>query len=315
MMWKKLKDLFGNGEEITSKDEDSEELLTEVEGKWDEELEREWDEELEEAMAGLPITGLLVAGVRNAYRLKELMAALPDGEHDLNTLDKELAMAEGLIGLPAKPRPKVEASISLQGPRPLFSMGATQVGLRLTLAAAGSLEGSGAEELRGSVSKTQEIVLGLQPPPQPMPDYILCFTEDCRMLRKLVDAGEWSGDGPELLERLGALWPDPVGIAPDTSTTSKELWQCPQCGGILQKQRETMAIKDKAGALIGTATCSYCSGSTPVSAVYAGQFDFADSDEHIRKISSDRAHMEFDEGTMRWRYKGQTVRLAPDSDE
>lgn len=99
------------------------------------------------------------------------------------------------------------------------------------------------------------------------------------------------------------------------STTNKKLWQCPNCGGILEKQQVTMDLKEKVAGLLGMVTCSYCSGGVPTSTVYDGQFDFSDSDQRIREIANDRTNIMFDESIMRWRYKGIVVSLACDTQE
>lgn len=121
-------------------------------------------------------------------------------------------------------------------------------------------------------------------------------------------------DEIDRFERTGAVRPTKP-VKPSPAPSSKEMWQCPKCGGILQKQRETIEIKDKVGVLLGSATCSYCSTNVPASAVYEGQFDFADPDERIRQVTSDRENMQFDPRVMRWHYKSEVVPLACDIDE
>lgn len=95
-------------------------------------------------------------------------------------------------------------------------------------------------------------------------------------------------------------------------TTNKILWQCPNCGGILEKSQETIGLKKMAAGLLGMVTCSYCSGKLPSSTVYDGQFDFSDSDQRIREMANDRTNIMFDESIMRWRYCGEIVCLACD---
>jgi len=92
----------------------------------------------------------------------------------------------------------------------------------------------------------------------------------------------------------------------------QQLWQCPNCGAILRKERDTLAVIDKIGPVMGTVSCTQCNTGVPTSTVYDGQFDFAESDERIRQMGNDRANMRFDKQTMRWHYKDQVVPLASD---
>ena len=93
------------------------------------------------------------------------------------------------------------------------------------------------------------------------------------------------------------------------------LWQCPNCGGILEKYQETMMLNEKVSAIHGKVTCSYCSMRVPTNSVYSGQFDFVDSDSLIRKIANDHDNIEFDNKINRWRYHGEIVLLACDTIE
>lgn len=96
------------------------------------------------------------------------------------------------------------------------------------------------------------------------------------------------------------------------TTSSKQLWQCPTCGGILQKNSSTMAMADKVAGLAGNATCNYCGNSHSATRVYAGEWDFADSDQRIMQIASARIDIAYDESCERWRYRGQILKLAKD---
>lgn len=112
--------------------------------------------------------------------------------------------------------------------------------------------------------------------------------------------------------RKGTSNSAPSALVKSKSSPQKEFWQCPKCGGILQKQKETMELKDNVAGMLGSVACSYCSNSLPAASVYAGQFDFVDTDEQIRSMASDKENMRFDQKSLRWRYKGKIVALLYD---
>jgi hypothetical protein len=89
-------------------------------------------------------------------------------------------------------------------------------------------------------------------------------------------------------------------------------WQCPKCGGILEKNEVTLQVAGKLAGLAGSATCSFCSASQSATEVYAGAFDFAESDEFIARMGADRGNVSFDQGRMRWLYRGRLVALRSD---
>ena len=59
-------------------------------------------------------------------------------------------------------------------------------------------------------------------------------------------------------------------------------WQCPNCGGILEKRKATLGVVDDVAGLMGSATCSFCGTSHSATQVYEGAFDLAETDEFVR---------------------------------
>jgi hypothetical protein len=90
----------------------------------------------------------------------------------------------------------------------------------------------------------------------------------------------------------------------------KIFWQCPKCGGILEKKAATLAASDQLKGILGDATCSYCMTGQPAADVYGGKYDFAESDDFIRQMAADQVNVSFDEARMRYSYKGKVVELA-----
>jgi len=93
------------------------------------------------------------------------------------------------------------------------------------------------------------------------------------------------------------------------------LWQCPKCGGILEKNENTFQISGKLKDILGEAKCSFCGSSHSAKEVYNGTFDFAESDEFILKIAKDRENIKFDQTKMRWVYKGSIIKLKIDRND
>ena len=92
----------------------------------------------------------------------------------------------------------------------------------------------------------------------------------------------------------------------------KTFWQCPQCGAILIKKAKTIELADRVGALVGSVTCKTCGGQTAIAGVYAGAFDFADSDETIAEMGRAAGEARFDRIRMRWVYRNRVLRLQSD---
>lgn len=95
----------------------------------------------------------------------------------------------------------------------------------------------------------------------------------------------------------------------------KLMWQCPECGAILQKKRVLMGMKGRANDLHDSEVCNRCSNSIPQSSIYNGKFDFACEDDRLNSMVNDQGNFNFDNKIMRWRYKGQVVSLQSDGGE
>ena len=92
----------------------------------------------------------------------------------------------------------------------------------------------------------------------------------------------------------------------------KRFWQCPGCGGILEKNEATRRAVGQLAGLAGSATCSFCGSSQSASEVYSVAFDFVESDDFISNMGRDQDNVSFDQRRMRCAYCGQIVALKAD---
>ena len=69
----------------------------------------------------------------------------------------------------------------------------------------------------------------------------------------------------------------------------KRFWQCPKCGVILVKSELTFLLAERLSHvnLAGTSTCSNCGLSESQSVVFAGTYDFSESDDFIERMIAD----------------------------
>lgn len=112
----------------------------------------------------------------------------------------------------------------------------------------------------------------------------------------------------------------PTSLGPESDLPGQpsdfgRFWQCPDCGGILEKNEATLLTVRKMRGVAGRASCSFCGHAEEASRVYNGAFDFVQSDEFIQRMGTDQENLAFDESSKRWYYKKEVVALRADQKE